>query len=79
MSLLGSNSRGLPNLEHWGKERRWDYTRENGEYEGYGGATNGVINALALPPGGISRGLFIGAVRGPVKMSKRPLQLPRLH
>jgi hypothetical protein len=38
--------------------------RENGEYEGFRGTTNGVINALASPLGKSPGGLFIEAVRG---------------
>jgi hypothetical protein len=68
--MLGSNSRGLPDPEHWRKDRRWDYTRENGECGGFRGATNDVINALASPLGESLGGLFIRVVRGPITMSE---------
>jgi hypothetical protein len=37
---------------------------EVSEHNGLETMTNKVINALASPPRGIPRGLFIGAVRG---------------
>jgi hypothetical protein len=71
--MLGSNSRGLLDLEH-GKMRRWVSKKMGSE-----GANNSVTGNKCtgfLSWGNPQRGLFIGVVRGLVTMFEQPPNHP---
>jgi hypothetical protein len=71
--MLGSNSRGLLDIEH-GKMRRWVSKKLGSE-----GANNSVTGNKCtgfLSWGNPQRGLFIGVVRGMVTMFEQPPNHP---
>jgi hypothetical protein len=57
--MLGSNSHGLLDPEHWKNVKVGYRVLENDGYEGNKSAMSKVINTLDSPPGGIPRGPYL--------------------